>query len=289
MTAAVPTPQPARSVLLCYDGSEHADQMIRRAAALLRPRTAVVLHARGPGRSGGAAESGAQLARHHNFDPVSAIEVNGPPMAKALLRKARQQRVALIVVGSHGRPASHSSQLGSVSSALVQRSDLPVLVVRSQEVANTADDGGPILVCYDGSAEAHGAIAGAADLLSDRNAIVASVLEPVDDVALLRTTLPWSPSAEMERRLARLDHEEAAFLAKRAAEGAALASSHGLTSRALAIEGPGSAWSRLLDVAATSAASCIVAGHRSAKTGLHSSTALELVQHADRPVLIVPH
>jgi hypothetical protein len=26
-----------------------------------------------------------------------------------------------------------------------------------------------------------------------------------------------------------------------------------------------------------------------AKTGLHSSTALELVQYADRPVLIVPH
>ena len=286
MTARNPTAGPARSVLLCYDGSEHAEHVFRCARALLRPRAATVLHTRGRGGSDGVAESGARLARQSDFNPVSVIELNRPPTAKALLTKAHRLDVAVIVVGSHGRPAPPSSPLGNV--ALVQRTDIPILVVRSQAVSGASEHGGPLLVCYDGSAEAQGAIDAAANILSDRDGIVASFLEPVDDVALLRKTLPWPPPADMERHLALLDHDEAEFLAQRAAEGAAVATSVGIAARPLPVEGPGSAWSRLLDAAGTAAASCIVAGHRRAATGLHSSTALELVQHAERPVLVVP-
>ena len=70
-------------------------------------------------------------------------------------------------------------------------------------------------------------------------------------------------------------------------DGAALAASHGLRSRPLAIEGTGSVGDALLEAAAVAHASCIVLGHRSSATPFES-TALELVRHADRPVLVVP-
>ena len=115
------------------------------------------------------------------------------------------------------------------------------------------------------------AVGPAADLLAPREAILASFLEPVDDLALLRMTLPWSPSATTQRRLARLDRREDEFLTQLSTEGAALAGRRGVLSRPLAIEGRGSASDRLLDAAATARASCIVVGHRSAATPLDST------------------
>jgi len=282
-TRGIATAQTGGSVLLCYDGSYGAQRAIRSAAALLRPRAAIVLHARDRKAAASLAESGAGLARRNDFAPVSTIEADGESAVEAILEQAHAHRVALIVVGSE----SGSAFLGSVSSAVVHRTDIPVLVVGPPKSPETHESG-PTFICYDGSVQARRAIDVAADLLTQRDAVVASFLDPVDDVSELRKSLPWPPQEETDRRLAELDREEAEFIVRQSIEGAQLATSRGLTSRPLTIEAHGSPWRGLLDVAATSAASCIVVGHRPPAAVGHHSTAYGLVHHANRPVLVVP-
>jgi nucleotide-binding universal stress UspA family protein len=283
----IPTGQAGGLVLLCYDGSYAAQHAIRSAAVLLRPRAAIVLHARDGEGAASLAESGAGLARRNEFAPVSTIEGDGQSAVDAILEQAHANDVALIVLGSESGSAIEASFLGSVSSAVVHRSDIPVLVVHPPKNPET-DESGPTFMCYDGSEQARRAIDVAADLLARRDAIVASFLDPVDDVAQLRKSLPWPPQEETDRRLAELDREEAEFIARQSTEGAQIATSRGFASQPLTIEAHGSAWRRLLDIAATSAASCIVVGHRPPAAVGHLSTAYGLVHHANRPVLVVP-
>lgn len=268
------------TTLLCFDGSQDARDAIRRAAALLRPHAAVVVHV---GGGDSVAESGAALARDCGFAPVTALEADGDRIAAVLIGRARDWCADLIVAGSQGVSAVDSTLFGSVSSALVHLADRPVLVVRPHD----GEANGPAFVCYDGSAESLAAIECAASLLASRETVVASFLEPVDDVVLLRMSLPWTAGAELRERLARLDRGEAEQVNARTAEGAVTATVAGLAARPLAIEGHGPAWERLLEVAAAEAASCIVVGHRRATLHL-GSTAYGIVHHADRPVLVVP-
>ena len=274
----------AGTVLLCYDGSESAVTAIGRAAALLRPRAAVVAHVRDSPDE--LAEAGRRSAVEAGFDPVSAIEVDGGRVAAAIVDAAHRSGSDVIVAGSWGATAVGSLLLGSVSSALVHQADVPVLVVRP-EIPGVTDDSGPALLCYDGSAVAHDAIGRAAELLADRDAVVASFLESIDDVAVLRSTFPWPAGPELQDRLARLSRGEADRVSDLVAEGAFEAAAAGLAAHQVPLQGRGPAWARLLDASVRQAASCIVVGHRQPTMHL-GSTAYGLVHHADRPVLVAP-
>jgi nucleotide-binding universal stress UspA family protein len=272
------------TAFLCYDGSESAGTAIRRAAALLRPRAAIVTHVRDSPEE--LAESGRRLAVEAGFDPVSATELDGERVASTIIEAAHVRGADVIVVGSWGATAVGSLLLGSVSSALVHRADVPVLVIRP-EIPGVTDDSGPTLLGYDGSAVAHDAIGRAAELLADRDAVVASFIESVDDVVVLRSTFPWPAGPELHDRLARLSRGEAERVSEIAADGASEAAAAGLAARQVPLHGEGPAWARLLDAAGRQAASCIVVGHRQPTMHL-GSTAYGLVHHADRPVLVVP-
>jgi nucleotide-binding universal stress UspA family protein len=82
-----------------------------------------------------------------------------------------------------------------------------------------------------------------------------------------------------------------------AARGVEIARRAGLEARSLAVGEEGLAddheavaWVRLTEAAAAESASCIVVGHRRSARGVSrlDSTAYGLVNHADRPVLVVP-
>jgi nucleotide-binding universal stress UspA family protein len=250
-----------RPLLLCYDGSEPADRDIQGAATLLRPKPAVVLHV--PQRSFKAD------ARHGR-------------VAAMILEEAHSRDACVIVVGSRGR----------ISSALIDRADRPVLVGSPAASRSPAND--PILLCYDGSRVARQSLAAAGDLLAGRAAIVAAFMPAVDDLAVLRSSLPWPAAAETQDRLARLDRQEAEAPAERAAEGARAAAAAGFVARPLAVGGMDASSEeeeepsrRLGRAAADEGAACIVVGHRPSAKGL-GSTAHGILRDADRPVLVVP-
>jgi nucleotide-binding universal stress UspA family protein len=279
-------------VLLCYDGSAHADRAIRRAARLLRPRHAVVVHVPQRPFEGEVAESGRRLALDAGFDAVDAVEAGHGHVHRVVLREARKLGASVIVVGPHGRSRAQPTLLGSMSGALVDESDIPVLVARPG--SSPAATAGPVFACYDGSPIARDAIATAAELLAGRAAIVATFMPAVDDGAVLRSTLPWPVAAEVQDRLARLDREEAEAPFERAADGARAAAEAGFVSQPVGIRGAHASseeeedpWMRLLRAAASEEAACIVVGHRPSVKQL-GSTAHGLVNHADRSVLVAP-
>jgi nucleotide-binding universal stress UspA family protein len=279
-------------VLLCYDGSAGADRAIRRAARLLRPRGAVLVHVGQRPFEDEVAEAGRRLALDAGFDPVEAVEAGPGQVASGLLEAAHDHGASVIAVGPGGRSPAAPALLGSVASALVDRSDVPVLVARPKSSPSAADE--PVFACYDGSPIAREAIATAAELLAGREAIVAAFMPAVDDGAVLRVNLPWPVAGAVQDRLARLDREEAEAPFERAAEGARVAADAGLVAQPLGIRGVNASsgeeedpWMRLLRAAASEEAACIVVGHRPSAKPLES-TAHAVVHNADRSVLVVP-
>jgi hypothetical protein len=262
---------PDGPVLLCYDGSDVSAAAIRRAGALLRRRRALVVDVSHNPFASGVGESGCELARAAGFDAVDAIRAGHGP--SAVLDRA-DERDASVIVAARGRPPGPP---GGLAAALIERSDVPVLV---------ADAGGsavePIFVCYDGSGST---VVTAGELLSGRTAIVAAFMAAVDDGALLRSALPWPAGDEAQDLLARIAREEAVAPAKRAAEGARLATAAGFAARPLGITGADAPDDEedpsrlLLRTAAHEAAACVVIGRS-------GSMAHDVVRHADRPVLV---
>lgn len=153
---AMPAPRP---ILFAYDGSAAAAHAIRTAGELLGGEgPAVVATAWQPvggtwadspigtalrsiqpaagdvdraaaAQAQATAERGAALAAEAGFAPDAvAIRADGP-VDGALARLASERGARVAVVGSRGQSAIRSALLGTVSSGLIGRLDLPVLVV----------------------------------------------------------------------------------------------------------------------------------------------------------------
>jgi nucleotide-binding universal stress UspA family protein len=151
-------------ILLAYDGSDNAKDAIKRAGALFKGQPAVVLFiweqyaeivARAPAgfaRSADSpdyqrldeasskygeeeAEAGAALAREAGLEAMPRTAPRMGATAETILNEAEAVNADAIVLGSRGRGGIGTFLLGSVSHALLQSADRPVLVVPSPEVA----------------------------------------------------------------------------------------------------------------------------------------------------------
>jgi nucleotide-binding universal stress UspA family protein len=142
-------------------------------------------------------------------------------------------------------------------------------------------DDRPTLICYDGTASAKGALVVAAQLLAGRRAIVLNV-GPLPIVADTYAEVGPGP-AELDR----LVFDEAM---QRAEAGAELARQAGLEAEAQAdVDSP--TWQGIVEVATGVDAAVIVVGARGLQglRGLvEGSVSHDVVQHARRPVLVVP-
>ena len=146
-----------------------------------------------------------------------------------------------------------------------------------------------ILICYDGSDDSRAAVASAAALFGEQPATVLTVWEPFVEV-IARTiagfgTVPAFPDAE------RLDEASRQLADRRASEGSELARKGGLRAQARTCAQATTTGRAILAVADEVGADAIVMGSRGltgVKSLLLGSVSHEVIQHADRTVVVVP-
>jgi nucleotide-binding universal stress UspA family protein len=156
-----------RPILIAYDGSDLSRMAIHCAGAMFAGRDAVVLHVYEPmapvivspigaaampagggplqldeqvaenarRRAADIAEHGAQEATRAGLSACADTAFSSR-VADAIVDAAKTRDAALIVVGSHGRSAIAAALLGSVSTAVLHRSAVPVLVVPARPAAD---------------------------------------------------------------------------------------------------------------------------------------------------------
>lgn len=148
----------------------------------------------------------------------------------------------------------------------------------------------PVLLCFDGSDGAAHAIARAGDMLGLRHAVVLSVWEPV------AVWQPYDPATAITAPLSRLasnalglDEIARDLAQERAGAGVQMARQAGFEAEPR-IAG-GKAWRVICDVADELDAEPIVVGARGlsrVQSALLGSVSTATVQHAGRPVLVIP-
>jgi nucleotide-binding universal stress UspA family protein len=153
---------------------------------------------------------------------------------------------------------------------------------------NTARDtrsDGPLILCYDGSAEAADAIAYAGKLMPGSPAVVVTVWKAIIEEALSTAmTPPVADPVEANTR----GQESAEQIV---AQGVQLAQDAGLQAEPLVVGADGPLWEAVELVAEDLGARLIACGTR--RSGVKAALppgnlASALVTHASRPVLVVP-
>lgn len=146
-----------------------------------------------------------------------------------------------------------------------------------------------ILICYDGSDNAMSAIEQAGPLFPGQPAIVLTIWERFSD-AMARAPAALGMGADMGD-LQDIDDKSRAYAQSKAAEGADLARAAGFDSSPMTVARSQTAGETILAEAERADASAIVMGSRgrgAVGSFLLGSVSHDVVQHADRPVVVIP-
>jgi nucleotide-binding universal stress UspA family protein len=157
-----------------------------------------------------------------------------------------------------------------------------------------ASETAPVLIAYDGSEVSRAAVRHAAALFAGRPAVLTTVWEPglaavpagvLPGDTLGAGTLPADPTTIQE--VDRLQREHAATVA---AEGAELPRSFGLLVEPQAVPDEADVVNTLIDIARERDAAVVVVGSHGIsglRNRLLGSVSRKLIEHCDRPVLVI--
>jgi nucleotide-binding universal stress UspA family protein len=160
------------------------------------------------------------------------------------------------------------------------------------KVARVVDKGAPVFIAYDGSEVARAAVRHAAELFPERPAVVVTVWEP--GLATLAVVPPDTlggigmlPDPGTVEAVDRAQQEHASRVAR---EGADLARSLELQAEPHAVPDEVDVAETLTDLARERGAAAVVVGSHGIsglRARLLGSVARKLIEHSDRPVVII--
>jgi nucleotide-binding universal stress UspA family protein len=175
-------------ILVPLDGSELAEQVIPYVEELTRKLNSevILITAYLPGTCPEPAFE-AYVEKKANELQGSGIKASWKVVqgdaAIEILNFAEKHGVGLIVISTHGRTGISHWPLGSIASKVIQRSHIPVFLVRSSQLATTAADKKlqKILVTLDGSLFAEAIVPYVESLAKAMSSevVLARVVEPV--------------------------------------------------------------------------------------------------------------
>jgi nucleotide-binding universal stress UspA family protein len=155
-----------------------------------------------------------------------------------------------------------------------------------------APEAAPVLIAYDGSEVARAAVRHAAELFTGRPAVLATIWEP--GLAAVAVGLPDTigvgslpPDPATVETVDRLQREHASTVA---GEGAAFARSLGLVAEPQAVPDEVDVADTLITIARERGAAVVVVGSHGIsglRRRLLGSVSRKLVEHCDRPVLVI--
>jgi nucleotide-binding universal stress UspA family protein len=163
---------------------------------------------------------------------------------------------------------------------------LPLTTYAVDLQGHTSSADGPLILCYDGSADARHAISRAGGLFAGRRALVVTVWQPTAAPGALGFA---GETAGMVDLFA-LDRAASEAGGRLADEGVRIAQEAGLPAEPVAVQSAGPVWKSIVEIADRADAATIVMGSRGL-TGLRAmllgSVSSAVVHHADRPTLII--
>jgi nucleotide-binding universal stress UspA family protein len=154
-----------------------------------------------------------------------------------------------------------------------------------------ASEAAPVLIAYDGSEVSRAAVRHAAELFAGRPAVLATVWEP--GLAAVQVAMPGmgmgmgSPDPTTIEDVDRVAREHASTVA---AEGAEFARSLGLVAEPQAVPDEVDVADTLIDIARERGAAVVVAGSHGIsglRKRLLGSVSRKLIEHCDRPILVI--
>lgn len=148
-----------------------------------------------------------------------------------------------------------------------------------------------LLIAYDGSQAARSAVRAAAGLFPGAEAIVVFAHDEPPYFERIAVHSGTADPALISEGVAALSSQLTRRATEAADQGAALATEHGLAAEAAIVPAKGGVGGELLDVARAREVDVVVCGTRGrggVGRALLGSTAMSLLHHADRSVLIVP-
>jgi nucleotide-binding universal stress UspA family protein len=167
-----------------------------------------------------------------------------------------------------------------------QRFGLPVTSYAVDPRGHSSRAEGPLLLCYDGSADARNAIERAGVLFPGHDAVVVTVWQPTAGVG----NFAWAGEAAGMVDFFELDRAAAEDCTRVAEEGAHLAQEAGLVPEPVAVPAAGPVWATIVEIADRYYAAAIVMGSRGltgVRSMLHGSVSSAVMHHAERPTLVV--
>jgi nucleotide-binding universal stress UspA family protein len=213
-----------KRILVPLDGSELAEGALPYAEGVAtKLHSEVILLT--------ACEPGACLERplrsylEKRAGELSSLGVKASPLvvqgnvANEILDFAEKNDINLVIISTHGYGGPSIWPLGSVSNKILQKSRIPILLIRSREPETVLREKElrKILVSLDGSQFAEGVIPHVEGLVegTDNEVILIRIIEPLQIPDVVRHTAGFDEEKYEEELTARAEKEAKRYLSKK--------------------------------------------------------------------------